>query len=134
MAGDVEWRHLAVLGLAGLVQTMFEWGPAGPWDSPSFTRGCIGILGGVMLYMAWFRWKFRIRGLVPTIDRMDNPEQSWKQVLSIGFTITICGFITGRITDLPAPSGLILSLVGGLMILNGIYVGLVVSGPLGEEE
>lgn len=134
MAGDVEWRHLAILGIVGLVQTLFEWGPSGPWDSPSFTRGCIGLAGGVMLYMAWFRWKFGIRGLVPTIEIMQEPRNSCKQVLAIGLALTISGFFAGRLDSLPAPSGLILTLVGGLMVINGAYVWLVVSGPLSEEE
>ena len=34
---------------------------------------------------------------------------------------------------MPEPAGLVLSLVGLLVLLNGLYVGAVV-GPLSEEE
>jgi len=134
MAEDVEWRHLAILGVVGIVQTFLDWGPAGPWNSPSFTRGCIGLTGGVLAYLAWFRWKFGIKGVVPTIDRMQDPQNSWKSVLSLGILLLVFGFVAGRIEQLPSPSGMIISLVGGLMLINGSYVGLVVSGPLREEE
>ena len=35
---------------------------------------------------------------------------------------------------IPEPTGLFFTLVGGLAMLNGVYVGLIVRGPLAIDE
>jgi len=36
--------------------------------------------------------------------------------------------------NIPEPTGLFFTLVGGLALLNGVYVGLIVRGPLAIKE
>jgi hypothetical protein len=35
---------------------------------------------------------------------------------------------------IPEPTGLFFTLVGGLAMLNGVYVGMIVRGPLAIDE
>ena len=66
--GEVpEWRLLATFGIICLVQTFLDLTPAGPWDSRSFSRGIIGLIGLVSIYISWFRFTFQQKGLIPTI-------------------------------------------------------------------
>jgi hypothetical protein len=64
-----KWRNYFFLGLVLLVNTIFikisfSW----PWDSESFTLGVMGLIGLTMLYISWYRFTFKRRGLVPWMD------------------------------------------------------------------
>ena len=140
MANEPEWRWYAFAGLLMVGQTLFDVLPGGPWDAPSFTRGIVGLVGLCCLYIGWVRFTFKSNGIIPSINRWQNPQQSWIKVLIFSFT---CFVIVGilQLNDieeqLPETAGMIVLLIGSLAMLNSIYVGLVVSGPLretGEEE
>ena len=134
-----SWGWLAVLGGLGIAQGFADLAPAGPWESASFSRGVIGLGGMVCLYLAWFRRTFDMNGVAPTLDRWKNPEQSWRSVVAFGCAL-LAGVkvITWLELDvhLPEPTGMLITLVGCLALLNGTYVGLVVRGPfkIPEEE
>ena len=133
------WRWLAVLGVLGIAQGFADIAPPGPWDSPSFSRGVLGLCGLVCLYLAWFRYTFDLNGVAPTMDRWKNPQQSWINVVLFGLAcLLVVKLVTWLEYDahLPEPTGLLVTLIGCLVVLNGVYVGLVVQGPfrLHEEE
>lgn len=137
MERTLEWRWLAVLGLLGIAQGFVDLAPEGPWDSRSFTRGVIGLIGITCLYLAWFRFTFNINGVAPTVDRWSQPESTWATVVVFGACMlavpTLLQWL--NIDDaIPEPTGLFFTLVGGLAILNGVYVGLIVRGPLAIDE
>ena len=89
------------------------------------------------MYIGWFRFTFKSNGIIPSINRWQTPDESWKKVLVFSL---ICFIIVGilqtnHIEDsLPDTTGMIVMLIGSLSMLNSIYVGLVVSGPLNEAE
>jgi len=72
--------------------------------------------------------------LIPTIDLWSNPDKSSIQVIIAGIVFLALGFSFGRIDFFPEPSGLILTLVGTLVLTNGVYVWLSVVGPLAEKN
>ena len=140
MATVPEWRLITVAGLVMVAQTMFDLAPEGPWGASSFTRGLIGLSGLCCLYVGWFRFTFKQSGIIPSINRWRKPEKSWKLVMVFSFACISLVYLINN-TDLkdilPETSGMILLLVASLSMLNAIYVGLVVSGPLSkpvEEE
>ena len=47
-----EWRLLAAFGTICVIQTFLDFTPAGPWDSRSFSRGVIGLIGLVSIYIS----------------------------------------------------------------------------------
>jgi len=136
MANNPEWRSLAAIGTLLVLQTMFDLAPEGPWNARSFTRGVLGLSGLICLYISWFRFTFKSKGIIPSIDLWEKPESSWKYVLVFGL---ICSFLVALIswtplkTNVPETTGMILLLIGCLSILNAAYVWLVVSGPLKEH-
>ena len=107
--------------------------PSGPWDDSGFSRGVIGLVGACLAYLAWYRRKFKRKGLVPWIDLWEKPKESARLVLyaSLGFLAT--AWIAGNPMQpyLPDPTGLLLVLVGLLMGLQAVYVYLAI-GPLKE--
>ena len=111
--------------------------PAGPWDSASFTRGVIALLGLVLLYLAWFKQTFGFIGVAPTVNRWQSPEASWLKVVVFGLACLVATRAI-RLVDgdgfVPEPTGLLLALVGVLALMNGCYVWLITSGPLADEE
>ena len=123
-----------------VVQTMLDIAPNGPWNSASFTRGLIGLLGLCFLYIGWFRYTFKINGIIPSINRWENPPHSWKYVLLFGIScLCLVGIMRNDSIEskFPETTGMILLLVSSLAMLNAIYVWLVVIGPLKditEEE
>ena len=137
MGEDIKWLNLALVGLICIIQTFFDLAPEGPWDSRSFTRGVIGLIGIGCLYVSWFRFTFDRKGLIPTIKFWKSPENSWIQVMIFGimcylFVISINNFEID--TYFPKTTGMIVMLVGSLSILNASYVWLVVNGPLSQSE
>ena len=140
MGTVTEWRWLIVIGFALVGQTLFDIAPEGPWGASSFTRGVIGLSGLVCIYLGWFRFTFKQSGIIPSINRWQEPEASWKLVVLFSCLCLIALTVinnTNLSDNLPETTGMIVLLVASLSMLNGLYVGLVVSGPLSnrsEEE
>jgi len=109
--------------------------PAGPWDSTSFSVGIIGLIGLSLLYVAWYRFIFERKGLVPWLDQWKDSAGTAPKVLAIGLvTIAISWYIGNyQQTNLPEPTGLVLMLIGSLISLSGIYA-MLVAGPLAETQ
>ena len=87
-----------------------------------------------MLYISWFRFTFNKKGLIPTIDLWKEPEKSSKIVAIAGSLILGSGYFVGRVSIFPEPAGLILTLIGLLVLTNGVYVWLSTEGPLAEDN
>ena len=96
--------------------------------------------GLVCIYLGWFRLTFKQSGIIPSINRWQEPEASWKLVVLFSCLCLIALAVinnTNLSDNLPETTGMIVLLVASLSMLNGLYVGLVVSGPLSnrsEEE
>ncbi|MCH1616935.1 MAG: hypothetical protein L7R83_05435 [Candidatus Poseidonia sp.] len=126
--------------LAGVVlvgQSFTTLAPAGPWDSDSFTRGVLGLLGLVLLYLAWFNQTFGFIGVAPTVDRWQSPATTWLRVVVFGLACLVLTRIIRLVDErgvVPEPAGLLLALAGVLALMNGGYVWLITSGPLADEE
>ncbi|MGB1380014.1 MAG: hypothetical protein ACPG7O_04945 [Candidatus Thalassarchaeaceae archaeon] len=124
-----EWRNYFFLGLVLLVNTIFikisfSW----PWDSESFTLGVMGLIGLTMLYISWYRFTFKRRGLVPWMDLWKNPETSSKKLLLFSiFTLILSYFLGKNQLFFPDPTSLILSLIALLTLIQATYVYLSVT-------
>ena len=134
MGAKAEWRLFAGLGLVLVGITFTDLSPAGPWDDSTFTSGTIGLAGILLLYLAWFRVTFGIKGVVPTMDLWKDPERTSTLVIITGLVILGIAYAVGRIEFFPEPGGLVLSLIGLLITTNGAYVWLSSAGPLSSEE
>ena len=131
-----EWRAHAGIGIILLLDTLvLKLAPTGPWDSESFSLGIIGLTGLTLLYVAWYRLTFQRKGLVPWMDLWKDPERSSRSVIAAGMAIIAAAWLAGNVVEeaVPKPAGLILTLVGLLVLLNGIYVYLSV-GALSDTE
>ena len=131
-----EWKVQATTGSILLLNTLtLKLAPAGPWGTESFTLGLIGLTGLTLLYMAWYRLTFNRKGLVPWMDLWQEPETSSRSVAAVGLAIIAAAWLAGNVVEevLPKPTGLILTLVGLLVLLNGVYVYLSV-GVLSDSE
>ena len=97
----------------------------------------LGLLGLVLLYLAWFKQTFGFIGVAPTVNRWRSPEISWLKVVMFGLACLVATRAI-RLVDgngfVPEPAGLLLTLVGVLALMNGGYVWLIASGPLADEE
>jgi|MEHZ01.1.fsa_nt_MEHZ010232663.1_4 hypothetical protein len=134
MGDEPEWRWLTLAGLICIVQSFVDIDIPGPWNSSSFSQGGIALLGLGLIYLAWFRWTFNVKGVAPVISRWKDPVNSSKKVTGFGVVLIILAYVTGRIEIFPDPTGLLLLLTGMLVLLCGAYVWAVVDGPLHEEE
>ena len=131
-----EWKVQATIGSILLLNTLtLKLAPAGPWGAESFTLGLFGLTGLTLLYMAWYRLTFKRKGLVPWMDLWEEPGNSSRSVIAVGLAIIAAAWLAGNVVEeaLPKPTGLILTLVGLLAILNGAYVYLSV-GALSDSE
>ena len=131
-----EWRAHAGIGIILLLDTLLlKLAPTGPWNSESFSLGIIGLTGLTLLYVAWYRLTFQRKGLVPWMDLWKDPERSSRSVIAAGMAIIAAAWLAGNVVEeaVPKPAGLILTLVGLLVLLNGIYVYLSV-GALSDAE
>ena len=131
-----EWRAHAGIGIILLLDTLIlKLAPTGPWGSESFSLGIIGLTGLTLLYVAWYRLTFQRKGLVPWMDLWKDPERSSRSVIAAGMAIIAAAWLAGNVVEeaVPKPAGLILTLVGLLVLLNGIYVYLSV-GALSDAE
>ena len=132
-----EWRWFTLAGVVLVAQTMFDIAPEGPWGANSFTRGVIGLTGLICIYLGWFRFTFKQVGIIPSINRWQKPESSWKLVLLFSCFCLIFLLIinnTSLSEILPETAGMIVLLIASLSMLNGLYVGLVVAGPLNDRS
>lgn len=129
MGRKTEWRIHATIGLLLVAITFTDLAPSGPWGDSTFTSGSAGLVGLCLLYMAWFRLTFDIDGLVPTLDRWNDPVKNSPKVVGVGVAIMGLAYGAGRIGIFPRPAGLILALIGLLTITNGAYVWLSTAGP-----
>jgi hypothetical protein len=124
-----KWLNYFFLGLVLLVNTIFikisfSW----PWDSESFTLGVMGLIGLTMLYISWYRFTFKRRGLVPWMDLWKNPETSSKKLLLFSiFTLILSYFLGKNQLFFPDPTSLILSLIALLTLIQATYVYLSVT-------
>ena len=124
-----EWRNYFFLGLVLLANTIFikisfSW----PWDSESFTLGVMGLIGLTMLYISWYRFTFKRRGLVPWMDLWKNPETSSKKLLLFSiFTLILSYFLGKNQLFFPDPTSLIFSLIALLTLIQATYVYLSVT-------
>ena len=134
MGAKAEWRLFAGTGLVLVGITFTDLSPAGHWDDSTFTSGTIGLAGILLLYLAWFRVTFEIKGVVPTMDLWKDPGRSSTIVVITGLVILGIAYAVGRIEFFPEPGGLVLSLIGLLVTTNGVYVWLSSTGPLSSEE
>jgi len=125
----------AIVGSLLILNTMIlGFSFPGPWDSESFTLGIIGMTGLGFWYVAWYRFTFKRKGLIPWLDNWNNPEQSSKKVLAVGlFTIALSWAAGNPLQEyIPAPTGLVLLLIGLLISLSGIY-SMLALGPLADS-
>ena len=124
-----KWRNHFFLGLVLLVNTIFikisfSW----PWDSESFTLGVMGLIGLTMLYISWYRFTFKRRGLVPWMDLWKNPTTSSKKLLLFSiFTLILSYFLGKNQLFFPDPTSLIFSLIALLTLIQATYVYLSVT-------
>ena len=131
-----EWRAHAGIGIILLLDTLIlKLAPTGPWDSESFSLGIIGLTGLTLLYVAWYRLTFQRKGLVPWMDIWKDPKRSSRSVIATGLALIAAAWLAGNVVEenVPKPAGLILTLMGLLVLLNGIYVYLSV-GALSDTE
>ena len=126
----------AIIGSILLLNTMIlGFSFPGPWDSESFTLGIIGMTGLGFWYVAWYRFTFKRKGLIPWLDNWKSPEKSSKQVLAVGVLTIALSWVAGNPLQeyLPEPTGLVLLLIGLLISLSGIYSSLAL-GPLADKS
>lgn len=129
-----EWRYHLSIGIALLFNSIFfQMGPNGPWNDKSFTLGSLGLLGAVLCYIGWYRFTFKRKGMIPWLDLWTNPSISAKKEMVIALIILFFAWFSGNHLQqqIPEPTGLILSLVGLMMLLQSSYV-LLSIGPLKE--
>jgi len=137
MQPNQEAKIFGIFGLLLVAQTFLDFAPAGPWDSRSFSRGVVGLLGVLLLYFSWFRFTFNTKGVAPVVSLWKNPKSSSTTVIVFGF---ICLVFTKFIVNskigesFPQPAGLVITFIGLLAIANGIYVWLISAGPLANDE
>jgi len=132
-----EARIFGIVGLVLVAQTFLDLAPAGPWDSRSFSRGVIGLVGLVLLYISWFRFTFERKGIAPVVTLWKNPKSTSTNVIVFGLICLVFTkfIITSSVGDVfPQPAGLIITLIGLLAISNGVYVWLISAGPLSIDE
>ena len=89
--------------------------------------------GMALLYVSWYRLTFQKRGIVPWTDMWVDPQGSARKELLAGGLVMAFAWLSGNhLHDyLPRPTGLVLSLVGMLMIVQAVYV-ILSFGPLAE--
>ena len=118
-----------------LIGQTFRPGSKRPLGFRIVHRGVLGLLGMLMVYMAWFKQTFGVYGVAqPLIGG------SIRSVLGCMVVFGLTCLVATRILRLigenvvPEPAGLLLTLVGMPALFNGMYVWLITQGPLMEEE
>jgi len=132
---EPQWLPLAIASALLIIDSLFiGFAPSGPWDDSAFSAGVIGMVGLSVGYVAWYRFTFKRKGLIPWIDLWETPEKSVRLVFAAAVATLALAWISGNPlqTYLPEPTGLVLTLVGLLLVLQSIYVFLLI-GPLKED-
>ena len=124
-----DWRIYFFLSSILLINTIFiKFSFSWPWDSESFTLGVMGLTGLIMLYISWYRFTFKRRGLVPWLDLWENPQSSSKKLFLFSLIILIFSDLLGRDQLIfPDPTSLIFSLIALLTFIQATYVFLSVT-------
>lgn len=133
--GGPEWRLTAFASIILILDALFFGvAPLGPWDDTSFSRGAIGLMGLALAYVSWYRYTFKKNGLIPWIDLWKDPVNSSRKVLAASVIALFLAWIVGNPMQhlLPDPTGLVISLVGLLLGIQGIYA-MMTFGPLRED-
>lgn len=133
---EAEGSIPAIIGSLLILNTMIlGFSFPGPWDSESFTLGIIGMTGLGFWYVAWYRFTFKRKGLIPWLDNWKSPEKSSKQVLAVGVLTIALSWVAGNPLQeyLPEPTGLVLLLIGLLISLSGAY-SMLALGPLADKS
>lgn len=88
-----------------------------------------------MLYIAWYRWQFKRKGLIPYLHMWKDVRGAVPKLVLAGACFTIMARVMGTLSpiDIPDPMLMIVLLIGILLLLLSIYAWLV-TGPLGDEE
>ncbi|PXF22579.1 MAG: hypothetical protein CXX71_03655 [Methanobacteriota archaeon] len=137
MSEPPEWRVLAGIGVVLVLQSFLNGGPAGPWNDASFTRGLGALTGGILLYIAWYRWQFKRKGLIPYLHMWKDVRGAVPKLALAGAGFTIMARVMGTLSpiDIPDPMLMIVLLMGILLLLLSAYAWMV-TGPLdiSEEE
>ena len=131
---EPEWKYYLLIGITILFNSIFfQIGPNGPWNDKSFTLVILGLLGAVLFYIGWYRFTFKKKGLIPWLDLWTNPSTSAKKEMIFALIILFFAWFSGNHLQqqIPEPTGLILSLIGLMMLLQSSYV-LLSIGPLKE--
>lgn len=128
-----SWTLHLFIGILLLIQTFFDIDWPGAW-SASFTTGALGLVGILLIYIAWYRAIFERKGILPITDLWRNPRRSIPQVAVSGVLFIAMGWLFGDplLDKMPAPSGMIMFLIGSLILLVASYAWLVLLGPLQE--
>ena len=138
MAETTNSRYPVVAGLGILVilSTLISgWAPTGPWNSESFTRGIFGLVGGLMLYVSWYRHTFGVWGVTPALQMWTQPKSSTRVLAAVGFAFIFTAIAIGQwVESLPDPMAMLIMLIGLLILLTSGYAWLVFEGPLSDEE
>jgi hypothetical protein len=129
-----DWRIHFFLGSIFIINTIFiKFSFSWPWNSESFTLGVIGLIGLTMLYISWYRFTFKRKGLVPWLDLWQRPKDSVKKEFIAALFFLILAYILGiNKMFFPEPTALILSLLGLLMLIQSVYVFLSI-GILSDD-
>ena len=133
MEEDTAWVGMGIFGLVIMIDVLIiGWAPNGPWNDDSFSLGVLGMIGIASLYLSWYRWRFKQKGVVPWL-------RLWKDVRSGGMKVAIVGLMLMLGTwflyasgPFPPAGGLILNLIGALMMLQGTYA-ILSSGYLSDS-
>jgi len=135
MSEPPEWRVLAGIGVVLVLQSFLDGGPAGPWDDASFSRGLGALTGGILLYIAWYRWQFKRQGLIPYLHMWEDVRGAVPKLALVGAGFTIMARVMGTLSpiDIPDPMLMIVLLIGILLLLLSAYAWMV-TGPLAPSE
>lgn len=89
-----------------------------------------------MLYVVWYRWTFRRRGLLPVFSLWRFPKRSLLQVGGLGLFLFIFSWVLGHPLKefVPGPTSMLVALLALLMMLQAFYGWLVLFGPLMDTD